>query len=143
MRRTPYALAVGLAALSISVAACGGGDDEPTTEATSTPTEAATQADAGSITKNPENAKISLKIGSKNFTEQKVLGEIYAQGLAAAGYNTSTDLNLGDQDTALAALKGGQIDAYPEYTGTALTAFFHKDAADLPTDPQGAYEQAK
>ena len=35
---------------------------------------------------NPDNAKISLKIGSKNFTEQKVLGEIYAQGLAAAGY---------------------------------------------------------
>jgi osmoprotectant transport system substrate-binding protein len=72
-----------------------------------------------------------------------VLGEIYAQGLAAAGYTTSTDLNLGDQDTALAALKGGQIDAYPEYTGTALTAFFKKDAADLPKDPQAAYEEAK
>ena len=72
-----------------------------------------------------------------------MLGEIYAQGLKAAGYNTSTDLNLGDQDTALAALKGGQIDAYPEYTGTALTAFFKKDAADLPKDPQAAYEQTK
>jgi len=72
-----------------------------------------------------------------------VLGEIYAQGLAAAGYNTTTDLNLGDQDTALAALKGGQIDAYPEYTGTALTAFFKKDAADLPKDPQAAYEELK
>ena len=66
-----------------------------------------------------------------------MLGEIYAQGLAAAGYTTSTDLNLGDQDTALAALKGGQIDAYPEYTGTALTAFFKKDAADLPKDAAG------
>ena len=110
-----------LAALSIGVAACGG-DDEPTTEATSTPTAAATEtAAAGTITKNPDNAKTSLKIGSKNFTEQKVLGEIYAQGLAAAGYTTSTDLNLGDQDVALAALKGGDISAYPEYTGTALT----------------------
>ena len=72
-----------------------------------------------------------------------MLGEIYAQGLAAAGYTTSTDLNLGDQDTALEALKDGQIDAYPEYTGTALTAFFDKDAADLPKDAQAAYEEAK
>ena len=98
---------------------------------------------AGQITNNPDNAKISLKIGSKNFTEQQVLGEIYAQGLAAAGYTTSTDLNLGDQDVALAALKGGEIDAYPEYTGTALTVFFKKDAADLPKDPQAAYEELK
>jgi len=143
MRRVPYALAAALTALSIGVAACGG-DDEPTTEATSTPTEAATEtAAAGSITKNPDNAKTSLKIGSKNFTEQKVLGEIYAQGLAAAGYNTSTDLNLGDQDVALAALKGGDISAYPEYTGTALTVFFKKDAADLPKDPQEAYTELK
>ena len=106
------------------------------------PTAEATEA-AGAIANNPDNAKISLKIGSKNFTEQKVLGEIYAQGLAAAGYTTSTDLNLGDQDVALAALKGGEIDAYPEYTGTALTVFFKKDAADLPKDPQAAYEELK
>jgi osmoprotectant transport system substrate-binding protein len=122
MRRTPYLLAAVLAALSIGVAACGD-EEEPAGEAQATPTAAATE-DAGGITNNPDNAKITLKIGSKNFTEQKVLGEIYAQGLAAAGYTTSTDLNLGDQDVALAALKGGEIDAYPEYTGTALTVFF-------------------
>ena len=101
------------------------------------PTAEATEAAGGQIANNPDNATISLKIGSKNFTEQKVLGEIYAQGLAAAGYTTKTDLNLGDEETALAALKGGQIDAYPEYTGTALTAFFKKDAADLPEGPAG------
>ena len=73
-----------------------------------------------------------------------MLGEIYAQGLAAAGYNVKTDLNLGDEETALAALKGGEIDAYPEYTGTALLSFFEKDAdADLPKDPQAAYEEVK
>jgi osmoprotectant transport system substrate-binding protein len=129
-----------LAAVSLAVASCGG-DDEPT-ESRATASPEATEA-SGQITKNDANSAISLKIGSKNFTEQKVLGEIYAQGLAAAGYTTSTDLNLGDQDTALAALKGGQIDAYPEYTGTALTAFFKKDAADLPKDAQAAYEEAK
>jgi osmoprotectant transport system substrate-binding protein len=144
MRRITTALAAAVAALTLFVAACGG-DDTPApsgSKATSTP--AATQAaDTGQIAKNDANGSISLKIGSKNFTEQKVLGEIYAQGLAAAGYTTTTDLNLGDQDTALAALKGGQIDAYPEYTGTALTAFYKKDAADLPKDAQAAYEQLK
>jgi osmoprotectant transport system substrate-binding protein len=138
-----YLLALALAAGSLGVAACGSDNKTPSEpEATATAAQA-TPAASGQITKNPANAGVSLKIGSKNFTEQKVLGEIYAQGLAAAGYKTSTDLNLGDQDTALAALKGGDIDAYPEYTGTALTAFFHKDAADLPKDAQGAYEQAK
>jgi osmoprotectant transport system substrate-binding protein len=141
MRRSPVIFATALAVLSLGVAACGS-DDKPS-ESAATATAAATEAAGGQIASNPDNAAISLKIGSKNFTEQKVLGEIYAQGLAAAGYKTSTDLNLGDQDTALAALKGGQIDAYPEYTGTALTAFFKKDAADLPKDPQAAYEETK
>jgi osmoprotectant transport system substrate-binding protein len=142
MRRAPVIFATALAALSFGVAACGS-DDKTPSESAATPTAAATEAASGQITSNADNAAISLKIGSKNFTEQKVLGEIYSQGLAAAGYKTSTDLNLGDQDTALAALKGGQIDAYPEYTGTALTAFFKKDAADLPKDPQAAYEETK
>jgi osmoprotectant transport system substrate-binding protein len=144
MRRTTTALAAALAALTLNVSACGG-DDTPSSsgsKATSTP-EATQAADTGQITSNSANAAIKLKIGSKNFTEQKVLGEIYAQGLAAAGYTTTTDLNLGDQDTALAALKGGQIDAYPEYTGTALTAFYKKDAADLPKDAHAAYEELK
>jgi osmoprotectant transport system substrate-binding protein len=136
-------LAAALAAATLFVAACGGDDEEPSGGGAQ-PTATATQAaDTGAIVKNDANSSISLKIGSKNFTEQKVLGEIYAQGLAAAGYNTTTDLNLGDQDTALAALKGGQIDAYPEYTGTALTAFFKKDAADLPKDANAAYEELK
>ena len=136
MRRAPVLLAAALAALSLGVAACGD-DERAAASRRPPPTAEATEAAGGQITNNPDNAAISLKIGSKNFTEQKVLGEIYAQGLAAAGYKTSTDLNLGDQDTALAALKGGQIDAYPEYTGTALTAFFKKDAADLPKDAAG------
>jgi osmoprotectant transport system substrate-binding protein len=129
------------ALVAVAIAACG--NDSPSSAPKSTSTPAKSTPAAGQITKNPANASISLKIGSKNFTEQKVLGEIYAQGLAAAGYTTTTDLNLGDEQTALKAVKGGQIDAYPEYTGTALLSFFKKNAADLPKDPQAAYEQAK
>ena len=141
MRRAPALLATALAALSLGVAACGDDEEEPTTGSQATPE--ATEAASGQITKNPDNAKVTLKIGSKNFTEQQILGEIYAQGLAAAGYTTSTDLNLGDEQTALKAVKDGQISAYPEYTGTALLSFFGKDAADLPKDAQAAYEEAK
>jgi osmoprotectant transport system substrate-binding protein len=130
-------LAVAMATL---VGACGSdsGDD-----ATATPTQSSSDSGGGKIQHNDANAKVQLTIGSKNFTEQKVLGEIYAQGLEAAGYTVSKDLNLGDQDIALAALKKGEISAYPEYTGTALLAFFGKKADQLPKDPQAAYEEAK
>jgi osmoprotectant transport system substrate-binding protein len=132
-----------LAALAIFVAACGGDEDEPATGSGSEPTATASADTSGQITKNPDNAKTSLTIGSKSFTEQRVLGEIYAQGLAAAGYTTKTDLNLADEQSAMSALEGGQISAYPEYTGTALLVFFKKDAADLPKDPQEAYTELK
>jgi osmoprotectant transport system substrate-binding protein len=128
-----------LALLCLFVVACGDDDD-----AAGTPTPASTSdSGGGKITKNPDNANVQLTIGSKNFTEQKVLGEIYAQGLEAAGYSISKDLNLGDEKTALAALKSDQISAYPEYTGTALLSFFGKQADQLPKDPQAAFEEAK
>ena len=126
--------------LSLGLAACGDDDEPSGGGAESTPT---AEAEAGKIEANEANSGVSITIGSKNFTEQQVLGEIYAQGLEAAGYTVETDLNLGDQDTALAALKGGDIDAYPEYTGTALLSFFGKKADELPKDPQAAYEEAR
>ena len=51
--------------------------------------------------------------------------------------HVSTDLNLGDQDTALAALKGGEIDAYPEYTGTALTVVLQEGRRRPAQGPAG------
>jgi len=121
------------------VAACGGDDN-------GTPTPSPTQSggqSGGKIQRNPSNAKVRLTIGSKNFTEQRVLGEIYTQGLHAAGYTVKKDLNLGDEHRALAALKTGEISAYPEYTGTALLSFFGRKADELPKDPEAAYQEAK
>ena len=119
------------------VSGCGSGDED---SANATPT--ATQG-AAAIQRDEANAKVGLTIGSKNFTEQKVLGEIYAQGLRAAGYDVQTKLDLGDEQVALKALEGGEIDAYPEYTGTALQSFFGVEPDALPKDPKAAYEQAK
>ena len=95
------------------------------------------------IESNPDNGQISLTVGSKNFTEQYILGEIYAQGLEAAGYDVSTDLNLGSEQVALKALQNGEISGYPEYTSTALTSFFGEAPEDVPGDAQQAYEQSQ
>jgi osmoprotectant transport system substrate-binding protein len=62
----------------------------------------------------------SVTVGSKNFTEELILGELYAQVLEHAGIAVTRKLNLGTTDIAMAALKRGEIDLYPEYTGTAL-----------------------
>ena len=72
-----------------------------------------------------------------------MLGEIYAQALEAAGYKVETDLNLGSETVALAALKKGEISGYPEYISTALTSFFDTAPEDVPGDVNGAYEMAK
>src|SRR5262249_43989801 len=64
----------------------------------------------------------TLKVGSKNFTEQFVVAELYAAALEAAGISVERKINLGPTAVAHAALLSGAIDLYPEYTGTALGA---------------------
>ena len=140
--RRLLATVIALLACMVLVAACGDEEEEPAGSST-TATQATEPASGGKITSNPDNAEVELTIGSKNFTEQKVLGEIYAQGLEAAGFTVDKDLNLGDEKTALKALKGGQIDAYPEYTGTALLSFFGVPADQIPKDPQEAFANAR
>jgi osmoprotectant transport system substrate-binding protein len=127
-------------ALALGAAACGSDDDSGGSTST-TPATGSEQSAA--ITSNSANAKTTITVGSKNFTEQKVLGEVYAQAFKAAGYTVKTALNLGDEKTALAALKSGQISGYPEYTGTALLSFLDVPAAKLPSDEAAAYDQVK
>src|SRR6266540_4946536 len=112
--RVRAAFALVLAAiLAVAIAACGGGSSSSTTET------GASSSD-NLIQSNPANCKVTLTVGSKNFTEEYILGEIYAQGLEAAGYNVKKKLNLGSETIALKAIQDGQISGYPEYTSTAL-----------------------
>jgi len=129
------------ALVAATLAACGSDSNSDTT---STPA-ADTTADAGKlIVSNPANGKTPLiTIGSKNFTEEFILGEIYAQSLEAAGYQVKKQLNLGSEQIAFKAVKNGDVSAYPEYTGTALTSFFGVKPDDVPKDPQQAYEDVK
>ena len=140
MRRHAWLMLLMLLVASLALAACGDDDDDDDGGGGA---DTAAQEESGGIQRDEANAGTTITVGSKNFTEQKVLGEIYAQALEAAGYTVEKQLNLGDEKTALAALEGGDIDAYPEYTGTALLSFFGVQADKLPKDPNAAYEQAR
>jgi osmoprotectant transport system substrate-binding protein len=86
----------------------------------------------------------TIAVGSKDFTEQFILGNMYALALENAGFNVERKLNLGSEQIADKALQSGQIDLYPEYTGTALAAIlpYNQDPANL-NSPQATYQQAK
>jgi osmoprotectant transport system substrate-binding protein len=139
MRRHRWLMLLMLLVASLALAACGDDDDDDGGGGG-----AATQEESsGGIQSDQANSGTTITVGSKNFTEQKVLGEIYAQAFEAAGFTVEKQLNLGDEKTALAAVEAGEIDAYPEYTGTALLSFFGVAADKLPKDPGQAYEQAR
>jgi osmoprotectant transport system permease protein len=72
-------------------------------------------------------------VGSKNFTEQVVLGEILAALLEERGFAVDRRLNLGGTSLCHAAVQAGQIDAYVEYTGTALTDVLKRPADSDPS----------
>ncbi len=122
--------------LVFGLAACG--DDEKASDA------GGGGDAAGKVIKSdPANASKTITVGSKNFTEQFILGEVYAQTLEALGYTVKRRLNLGSEQVAYKALKSGGVDMYPEYTGTALTSFFGVKTKDVPKDADQAYEEAK
>ena len=81
-----------------------------------------------------------VRVGSKNFTEQFVLAEIYAQALESAGIKTEKKLNLGGTLIAQKAMEEKQIDFYPEYTGTMLLVVLK---AEPMTDPKAVYDKVK
>jgi glycine betaine/choline ABC-type transport system substrate-binding protein len=136
-RSHAIALIAAAAALAIALllAACGGDNND---NGGST-----TKATGKLITKNPANAAVTIRVGSKNFTEEFILGEIDAQALEAAGYKVKRDLNLGSEQIAYKALKANKLDGYPEYTSTALTSFFGVKAQDVPSDAKQAVDQAQ
>jgi osmoprotectant transport system substrate-binding protein len=140
MRKHRWLMLLALLVAALAVAGCGDDNDNSSDSGSA---DTSSDTSSSQIQKNDKNSSTKVTMGSKNFTEQKVLGEIYAQALAAAGYDVSTQLNLGDEKTALKALEGGDISAYPEYTGTALLSFFGVTADKLPNDEQKAYEEAK
>jgi len=116
---------VRLAALAVAallaLAGCGGSD-----------------APKGSTT---AAAKPPLRIGTKNFPEQFLLGEIYKQALEARGFPVELKANIGSSEIIHQALTDGALDMYPEYVGVLLSEVANVRAR--PKSPDAAYRRAQ
>src|SRR3954453_6221589 len=104
------ALLVALLA-ALFVAACGSSNSSTS----STPSSAATSTPAASS--QPGKGKPAVTLGTKDFTEEFILGQLYKQALQHAGYTVHYKENIGATEVVDKALTSGKIDAYPEYTG--------------------------
>lgn len=62
----------------------------------------------------------TVRIGSDDFYESKLMAEIYAQALEGAGFTVDRQLGLGSRDTRAPAFEEGQVDLVPEYVGSGL-----------------------
>src|SRR5262245_41188949 len=100
-------LALGASVLALALGACspGGGSASP-----------------GSS--SPGSSNVTIKIGSDDFDEAKVVAEVYAQALEAAGFKVDrAGIGLGGRKITAPAIESGQIDLKPEYIGSGLTFY--------------------
>ncbi|NJP07686.1 MAG: quaternary ammonium transporter [Chloroflexaceae bacterium] len=121
-QRNGLSLLILIAVLFLS--ACAGGAQAP----------AGNQA--GSADESGDGAGATITVGSKDFTEQFILGEMYALILEDAGFTVERKLNLGATPVAQTALESGEIDLYPEYTGTGLLTILKLPVS---SDPEAVY----
>jgi osmoprotectant transport system substrate-binding protein len=82
----------------------------------------------------PGGGSGSVTVGSTNFYEQEILGEIFAQALEANGYTVERKFQLGNREIVFPALESGEIDILAEYAATALE-FVNGGAGEASTDP--------
>jgi osmoprotectant transport system substrate-binding protein len=82
----------------------------------------------------PAGSAETIRVGAKNFTEQWIVGELYAQALERNGITVERRFNLSGSAIAHAALVAGEIDLYPEYTGTALAVVLKEQARGEASD---------
>ena len=99
--------------LTMLAAACGGDENPP-----------AGGGDGGGL---PGEGKPTVTIGTKDFTEEFILGELYTQALEAKGYTVELKSNVGSTEIIDKALESAEIDGYPEYTGVAVAVSAGQD----------------
>jgi osmoprotectant transport system substrate-binding protein len=125
-KRRLYPLALLLVA-ALALAACGSSK-----KTSSSSTTAASGAGKG---------KPAVVLGTKNFPEEFILGQLYMQALQAKGFTVNLKNNIGSTEVIDTALTSGKIDMYPEYTGTIVQEVAKSNA--LPKSAQATYDQAK
>ena len=129
MARALFVLLAVLAALAVG---CGDDDESSSSGGSS---------GASSSSEQPGEGKPAVTIGTKDFTEEFVLGELYKQALEAKGYKVSLKKNIGSTEIIDKALTSGQIDGYPEYLGVSVAVVARKDI--VPKSDQETYDLAK
>ena len=102
----PIALAV---AIPVVLVGCGGTNFAPSTMVAKFP--------AGT----PGQGKPPVTLGTKNFTEELILGQLYAQALEEKGFTVHLRENIGPTEAVEPELLSGKIDLYPEYTGVIVS----------------------
>jgi osmoprotectant transport system substrate-binding protein len=80
-------------------------------------------------------------VGTKNFGEEYILGQLYKQALEAKGFTIKYKENIGSTELMTSALQSGKINFYPEYTGVIVQVVFHKTKS--PTTAKATYQLAK
>ena len=86
------------------------------------------------------SGKGKVVVGSTNFYEQEILGELFAQTLAANGFEVEKKFQLGNREIVFPALRSGQIDVLAEYAATALE-FVNEGAGEASTDPKATTDK--
>jgi osmoprotectant transport system substrate-binding protein len=112
---------------AVALAACGSSSNSKTS--------------TGSSSSKPGAGKPPIVIGDKNFTEEFVLGDLYAQALQAKGYKVTVKGNIGSSEITYKALTSGQIQMYPEYTGVIVSVLAGNTKP--PHSAQQTYSEAK
>jgi osmoprotectant transport system substrate-binding protein len=142
--RTVLILALALL-LAVSLSACGNSgnsndsDAQDANNGTETANSGAETADSSAEAANGDSSG-AVRVGSKDFTESQILGEIYALALEDKG-GLAVEREFGIAgSTVHTALINDEIDLYPEYTGTGLLSVLQ---LDLITDPQQVYDKVK
>jgi osmoprotectant transport system substrate-binding protein len=96
----------------------------------------------GDPTAGDRSASDTITIGSAAFPENEIIAEIYAQGLEAKGVKVKKHLNIGAREAYIPAMKNGEIDLLPEYTGNLLQYIDKTATASAPDDVVAAVEKA-
>lgn len=145
-------LAAGLAAFALVTAACAGGGngtsggtggDVPGTQRPGAD-DAITSVTAQTQTcpsGTPGAGKPQVRVGSKNFAEQFLLGELYAQALRSRGYTIDYQSNIGGSEVIDRAFQAGEIAMYPEYLGEIETSI--ADFERTANSPEETFNRAK
>jgi osmoprotectant transport system substrate-binding protein len=89
----------------------------------------------------PQGAALRIKLGTQDFPEAKIMGELWRQALAVNGYTVDLQKGVGPAGELDKLLADRRIDGHVAYTGTVLSVVAGQPVSGL--DPQATYEQAK